>query len=497
MSNPIRIERTYGNPEAAIIRPEHQVPVTAYNIDRWLPRLGVQRWALVQVLRRLALDAPLAADGTRRLEITRDDLAQRLGIWVGTIGDWLRSEPIPGQQGWRRLAGQDEATQALARFIPRLRYTYTRSEDGKTRRTGLALYIRMDEPLTPEDEARLPEVATALIQSQMTQTRLETAEERPEGVKSEITISPGSVKSENPISHSSVKSEIPISHDSVKSENPISRGGVKSENPTSRPPVKSENPISRGVKSENPTTTLTLTNERYIHLKIKRLISELDLTLTDGRRIRGRLTSIVRATEEALEDYHSTQMLYKVLLALYRVRRLDLFLQAVETAVETGALDAAANRGAVFVSEIKRLGREEGVNVGLAGAGRPVVREAEGGGEAAPPVSSPEPPARLPLPDFPIPGGPNSSELWETALRDLSLQMSKATFDTWLRGTWIVGYEPPADGVEPDRFVIRVKSEYAVGWLSHRLAPVVVRTLERLVGRPVQVEFAAAPEATG
>ena len=473
MSKQIRIEGTYGSPEAIIIQPERQVPITAYNVDHWLPRLGVQRWALVQVLRRLALDAPLAADGTRRLEITRDDLARRLGIeWAGTIGEWLKSEPIPGHKGWRRISGEDPASQALAHFIPRLRYTYTRGKDGKTRRTGLALYIRMDEPLTPEDEARLPEVTASFLQEQMIQARLT---EKAEGVKQE-----------NPTSHQTVKSENPISRPSVKSEIPISRSSVKLENPTSQGPVKSENPISRGVKLENPTGTLT--NERDLYSKIKRLVQDLDLTLTDGRRIRGRLTPIVRATEEALEDYHSTQMLYKVLLTLYRARRLDLFLRALEVAVETGALDAAANRGAVFVSEIKRLGQAEGVGVGLAGAAapRPPLPEGElgaGEGAALPRREGTEP-------EFAIPGCVNSRELWETALQDLSLQMSKATFDTWLRGTWVCAYEPP-DGVQVDRFVVQAKSEYAVDWLRHRLAPTVIRTLERLVGRSVQIEFTA------
>lgn len=476
MPDRIFLERTYGSPEAAILQPERQVVVTAYNVDQWLPRLGVQRWALVQLLRRLALDAPQAADGTRRLEITRDDLARRLGIdWPGTIGEWLKSESIPGRRGWRRIDPKDEASQALALFIPRLRYTYERGGDEKTRRTGLALYIRMDEPLTPEDEARLPEVAMALLQERMEQAALKESVQRT------------GVKSEDPISRP----------DDVKSGNPISRQHVKSGNSSSQPTEKSDFPLSQSVKSENPTGTLT--NELDILNEIEELFQSLDISLVDGRKIRGRLTPIVKAAEELLSDYHSTHMLYKVLIALYRANRLDLFGQALNAAVEVGEVDAAANLGAVFVSEIKRLGRAENVGVGLTvepiRLAEKLDESEEGQGSDTEPLGVRSEPGRgLPsIPEFQVEGCPNSRKLWDSALKDLALQMTRATFDTWLRGTWIVAYEPaPAGGEERECFVVQAASAYAVDWLTHRLAPTIVKTLSRLVGRPVQVEFTSA-----
>ena len=94
------------------------------------------------------------------------------------------------------------------------------------------------------------------------------------------------------------------------------------------------------------------------------------------------------------------------------------------------------------------------------------------------------------LPEVPIPGYRTSRELWDSALGDLKLQMTKATFATWLRDTWIADYRPGTpDRHKEDCLVIGVRNEYAGDWLAHRLSPLIARTLSGLVGHPVQVEF--------
>jgi hypothetical protein len=75
-----------------------------------------------------------------------------------------------------------------------------------------------------------------------------------------------------------------------------------------------------------------------------------------------------------------------------------------------------------------------------------------------------------------------AQELWNTSLKDLQLQMSQATFDTWLRDSQLVA-------VNDDLYVVRVRSLYAVDWLQNRLSKPVHRTLSRLVGREVGVRF--------
>jgi hypothetical protein len=77
--------------------------------------------------------------------------------------------------------------------------------------------------------------------------------------------------------------------------------------------------------------------------------------------------------------------------------------------------------------------------------------------------------------------------LWRAALAELQLQMTQATFDTWLKGSELVR-------CEGETFVVGVANTYAKDWLEHRLLPVITRTLARRAGHPVGVEFVAPEE---
>jgi chromosomal replication initiator protein len=79
-------------------------------------------------------------------------------------------------------------------------------------------------------------------------------------------------------------------------------------------------------------------------------------------------------------------------------------------------------------------------------------------------------------------------QIWQAALGELQLQMTRGTFDTWLKHTEVISFE---DGC----FVVGVHSAYAVDWLENRLLPTIKRTLQRLMGRSVQVRFIVNPPA--
>ncbi len=81
-------------------------------------------------------------------------------------------------------------------------------------------------------------------------------------------------------------------------------------------------------------------------------------------------------------------------------------------------------------------------------------------------------------------------EIWEIARSQLRLQMTKSTYDTWVRDTACIAYE---DGV----FVIAVNNAYAKDWLSLRLRPTIKRTLSNIIGRAVDVTFAVQPVSAG
>jgi len=330
----LALEPIYATAASAIIRPELNVATSLYSVQKWLPLLGVQRWTLIQVLRCLCVHSPRRPDGTKWLTTTWQELADLLGVDRRTIGQWLAHEPIPDQRPWHRLVpSPGEEIAYLGYFIPRLKHAYVH-QDGVTRRQGFVLEILMEDPLVPADQALI------------TQTRRGNYY--------------APVKSPHLTLRPDVKSENLTSRPSVKSASPTSQTGVMSENLTSRSGVMSENPTSQGRKVTKSDTNV---NVKQLTTYIS---NELDLGLTDVRQIRKALKPVVNMAEAVLDDYHSTAMLYKVLLALYP-RHLNLFLQAVEEAVGAGEEDREANLGALFVSILKELAAEAGVDLGLKG----------------------------------------------------------------------------------------------------------------------------------
>jgi chromosomal replication initiator protein len=82
-----------------------------------------------------------------------------------------------------------------------------------------------------------------------------------------------------------------------------------------------------------------------------------------------------------------------------------------------------------------------------------------------------------------------SDQIWPAVLGELQLQMTQATFDTWLRDSRLLKHED-------SMFVIGVKNGYAKDWLENRLLPTIKRTLARLVGKAVEVKFVVWDEET-
>ncbi len=73
-------------------------------------------------------------------------------------------------------------------------------------------------------------------------------------------------------------------------------------------------------------------------------------------------------------------------------------------------------------------------------------------------------------------------EAWQAALGELQLQMTKATFDTWLKQTYVITYE---DGT----FIVGVQNGYAKDWLENRLVGTIQRTLSAILDRSVEIRF--------
>jgi len=76
----------------------------------------------------------------------------------------------------------------------------------------------------------------------------------------------------------------------------------------------------------------------------------------------------------------------------------------------------------------------------------------------------------------------NAQQLWEAALGQLELRMTKATFTTWIKPTSALAYE---DGT----LIVAVPNAYTKDWLENRLLSVIKRTLSDIACRTVEVRF--------
>ena len=76
----------------------------------------------------------------------------------------------------------------------------------------------------------------------------------------------------------------------------------------------------------------------------------------------------------------------------------------------------------------------------------------------------------------------NANDIWHATLGELQLQMTRATFDTWVRPTRAITYQ---DGA----MVVGVHSPYAKEWLENRLNTTIQRTVTGIVGQSVEMRY--------
>jgi DNA-binding transcriptional ArsR family regulator len=75
--------------------------------------------------------------------------------------------------------------------------------------------------------------------------------------------------------------------------------------------------------------------------------------------------------------------------------------------------------------------------------------------------------------------------IWNRSLEELRLQMTRATFDTWLRGSEVID-------ASKGHLTVMVRHPHAVDWLQNRLLPVIERTVARQMDGEVKITFVAS-----
>jgi chromosomal replication initiator protein len=71
---------------------------------------------------------------------------------------------------------------------------------------------------------------------------------------------------------------------------------------------------------------------------------------------------------------------------------------------------------------------------------------------------------------------------WKATLGELELQMTKATFNTWLKGARLLS-------CEENEYIIGVNNAYARDWLEHRLKDTILRTFTSVLGHAASIRF--------
>ncbi|GEM_PF-1660809 len=258
----LSLSPVYLSARAAIVAPERAIPTSIYAVQKWLPRLGSQRWCLIMILRGLCIDAPRQSNGTKQVVCAWSELAEMLDIHQETLASWFKHEPIHNESPWHKIIPVDEKAKYLSVFIPRLRHAYD-THNGRSRRIGFIMEILMEDPIIPEDEARLMHHVEMLA---LQQGQFELTPD----VNTEIPTSPKLVSSHLPFSTNSVNrnflglqqvvnaefSDLQFSRKFVNAEKTDLQRFVNAENPDlqfSRKFVNAEKTdLQRFVNAENP-----------------------------------------------------------------------------------------------------------------------------------------------------------------------------------------------------------------------------------------------------
>ncbi len=135
----LALQRAYGSQRAAVIQPERSLMVTQYFFSNWLPLIGHSAFAVILAARTMCYWNPLSGELRNEIETEMGDLAERAAVSVRTVKTVLNDELV-------------------RKYFLRYRTRRVMTPNG-VRTAGIQLYVRMDDPLTPEDQGKytLPE----------------------------------------------------------------------------------------------------------------------------------------------------------------------------------------------------------------------------------------------------------------------------------------------------------------------------------------------------
>lgn len=130
----LALQRAYGSKRAAVIQPERALMVTQYFFTNWLPLIGHSALAVILAARSMCYWNPLSGELRNEIETEMGQIAERAAVSVRTVKSVLNDELV-------------------RKYFLRYRTRRVMTPNG-VRTAGILLLVRMDDPVTPEDQAR-------------------------------------------------------------------------------------------------------------------------------------------------------------------------------------------------------------------------------------------------------------------------------------------------------------------------------------------------------
>lgn len=133
------LQRAYGSQRAAVIQPERGLFITLYFLHNWTPVIGHSAIAVILAARSMCYWNPMTGELRNEVETEIGELAKRAAMSVRTVKTVL-NDPLVRQ------------------YFLRYRVRRLMTPNG-VRTAGIILQVRMDDPLTPDDQQtqELPE----------------------------------------------------------------------------------------------------------------------------------------------------------------------------------------------------------------------------------------------------------------------------------------------------------------------------------------------------
>lgn len=129
------LQRAYGTQRANVIHPERGMIVTHYYLDNWVKLIGHSGSAVVLAARRLCYWNPESGEKRNVLDIDMSVLADKADLSLRTIKNVLK-HPL------------------IKKYFLRYKVRRVMTPNG-VRTAGIALLVRMDDPLTPADQVAI------------------------------------------------------------------------------------------------------------------------------------------------------------------------------------------------------------------------------------------------------------------------------------------------------------------------------------------------------